>query len=67
MIHHHHVREHGSVPTNMVLEEELGVLPSDWQQAGREPLDLTWAFETSKPATSDTLPPTRPHLLILFK
>jgi hypothetical protein len=28
-------------------------------------LGLAWASETSTPASSDTLPPTRPHLLIV--
>ena len=29
-------------------------------------LSLAWAFEPSKPTPSDTLPPTRPCLLILL-
>jgi hypothetical protein len=28
----------------------------------RERLGLAWVFETSKPAQSDILPPTKPHL-----
>jgi hypothetical protein len=32
----------------------------------RERMQLVWAFETSKPTPSDTLPPTRPHLIILL-
>ena len=31
----------------------------------REILGLSWAFEISKLTTSDSLSPTRPHLLIL--
>ena len=34
------------------------VLCLDHQAAGRERLGLAWAFETSKPIPSDTLPPT---------
>jgi hypothetical protein len=30
----------------------------------REILDLAWAFEISKTNPRDTLPPTRPHLLL---
>jgi hypothetical protein len=48
----------------MVLEKELRVLHPE-PPAQRETLDLAWASETSKPTLSDTLPPTRPHLLIL--
>jgi hypothetical protein len=32
-----------------------------------EKLGLAWAFETSRSASSDILPPTRPHLLIPVK
>jgi hypothetical protein len=30
-------------------------------------LKVEWAFENSKPTSSDTLPSTRPHLPIPFK
>jgi hypothetical protein len=35
------------------------------QAAGREPLGLAWFFETSNLTPNNTLPPTKPHLLIL--
>ena len=31
----------------------------------RESLDLAWAFEISKQARGDTLPPIRPQILLL--
>jgi hypothetical protein len=48
---------------DMVLEGQLRVLHADPQTAGRQ--KETGLFETSKPVPSVTLPPTRPHLLIL--
>jgi len=51
----------------MVLEKEPGVLHLDPKAAGRdsEPLNLAGVSESSKPAPSDTFPPTRPHLPIV--
>lgn len=41
----------------------------DPQAGGREGKGLTsiWAFETAKPASSDTPPPTRPRLPMISK
>jgi hypothetical protein len=50
---------------NMMLKK-LRILHTDPQDAGRVMLVLAWAFEASKPIPSDTLPPRRPHLLILL-
>ena len=61
---HYQGRKHGSVQADTVLEEELRGLHPDLRQVA-ESLSLAWAFETSKPTPGDTLPPTRPHLLIL--
>jgi hypothetical protein len=36
------------------------------ERNGMGDLGLAWAFETSKTIPSDTLLPTRPHLLILL-
>jgi hypothetical protein len=42
------------------------VAESEFLEHGQKKiLDLAWAFETSKTTPSDTLPPTRPHLLTL--
>ena len=49
---------------NIVLEKKLRVLYSDLQAAGRETLELAWASKTLKPTPRDTLPPTRPRLLM---
>lgn len=37
------------------------------QAGGREHTDIGKNLETSKPSPNDTLPPTRPHTLILSK
>ena len=37
-----------------------------YSQGKTETLSLAWAFETTNPTPSDTLPPTKPHLLILL-
>ena len=63
----------GFIPRSLWQEAEghtdrnKRLLHLDAQAAGRqrETLGLAWAFETSKPTLSDTLPPARPHLLIL--
>jgi hypothetical protein len=66
LIHYYHGGMHGSMQADMVLEKELRVLHPHRQQAERHTLDLTRTLETSKPAPGDTLPPTRPDLLILL-
>lgn len=48
---------------DIVLEMEWRVLHLDQQTAGRE--NDTWP-EASKPTSSDALPPTRPHHLIML-
>jgi hypothetical protein len=42
----------------MVLEQ--------YRKYGEETVRLACIFETPKPTLSDTLPPTKPHLLILL-
>jgi hypothetical protein len=37
----------------------------DPQARQRELMGTVWAFETSKPSSSDTCPPTKPYLLVL--
>jgi hypothetical protein len=53
---------------DMVLEKELRVLHLDWQAAGREsgtgPGLSFWSLKAHPP--SDTLPPSRPHVLIVL-
>jgi hypothetical protein len=63
--HHHHSRKHGNVQAAMVLEEPK-ILHHDPKAAG----DCVFYTEHSlsigdlKPCPhSDTLPPTRPHLV----
>lgn len=53
------------VTTGTLREYTQGVLHWDLKAAGRErePPLQAWVFETAKPKISDTLPPTRPHLL----
>lgn len=53
-VHDHHGREHGSRQRVMALEQ-------------RGNLGTSWAFETSKRASSDTPPLTQPHPLIISK
>lgn len=55
---------HDSVCADMVMEKELRVLRQDHREMNVS-LDLSWAFEFSKPALSGVLPPTRPHLLVV--
>jgi hypothetical protein len=48
-----------------VVAESLNIDP---QAGSRESqLQMTWAFETSKPTSRDIQPSTRPYLLILPK
>ena len=47
---------------DMVLEEPR-VLYLDPKTAGRKPVDLVWDLLRSKLTDSDTLLPTRPHVL----
>jgi hypothetical protein len=57
-----HGRKHGSTQADMVLR----VLQLDQKAAGRKgATNLACASETHKPAPSDKLPPTRPHLPIV--
>jgi hypothetical protein len=55
--------EHSGKQVSLVLEKQLG---ADSQAKGREKETphFTQTFETSKLISNDTLPPTRPHLLI---
>jgi hypothetical protein len=45
-----------------ILEEQL---KTDILNLGQETLGLAWAFKILNPTPSDTLPPTRQHLLTL--
>jgi hypothetical protein len=49
-----------------MMLKNLRILHTDPQDAKRVTLVLAWAFEALKPIPSDTLPPRRPHLLILL-
>lgn len=55
LVHCHHDRKHDGMQTDMVLERQLRVLYLDPLGRDSEPLDQTWASETSK--SSDTAPP----------
>jgi hypothetical protein len=57
---HYHDRKHGDKQEDMVLEKESRVLHPDPQMH----LEAR-PFQTSKPTPSDTLPPSRPQLLIV--
>jgi len=64
-VRYQHGRKHGSTQADMVLEKEPRVLPLIWRQSGEE-----WHLQGARkklslptPTHSDTLPPTRPHLL----
>jgi len=59
LIHYHHSREHGDRRSIREIVETYNLIHRE-----RGSQDLAWALETSKP--SDTLPPSRPHLLILL-
>jgi hypothetical protein len=51
---------------DMVLRKELKSSTSgSVGSRKRESRDLEWTSETSKPTFSDTLPPVRPHPLIV--
>lgn len=57
---YHHSREHGDRRgAGEVAENYLLILMQSLR------LDLAWAFEAYPP--SDTLPPTKPHLLSVLK
>jgi hypothetical protein len=66
-IHYHPGRKHGSIQANTGLEKELRVLCLDPKEARRLSLGRSGAEEETFKAHpySDTLPPTRPHLLIV--
>lgn len=53
---------------DMVLEKHLRIFTSGSSgNKKKEILGLTWAFESSKPTPTDTLPAMRPDFLIFFK
>jgi hypothetical protein len=63
-VHYHYGRKYGSIQAGMTLEK-LRVLPLV-PKAARRRLVLMWLGGESPPKPhSDTLPPTRPHLLIV--
>jgi hypothetical protein len=68
-VSYHYGGKHGSGQADMVLQKELRVPHLDLRASGREN-ETHWAWlrvsETSKPSLSDTLPPGRPHFLIVL-
>jgi hypothetical protein len=61
---YHHGRKHGSIQAGMVLED-LRVLHLDKAVARRDCLIGSQEDGLKAHPHSDTLPPTRPHLLIV--
>jgi hypothetical protein len=59
----HHGSKHSHTQADMVLEKLRCLQSASTGLRKRETLGLAWALETPKPPISDTLPPTRPHLL----
>jgi hypothetical protein len=62
-VHYHHGRKHGSIQVDMVLEKELRVLHLDKTAARRGLPSRQLGGGSQSLPHSDTLPPTRPHLL----
>jgi len=68
-VHYHHGEKHGSVQADMVLEKELRVLHLDPKAARRKFFictgqSLSARGDLKARPHGDTLPPTRPRLLI---
>lgn len=59
--YYHHAGEQGGMQADMVVESSTAGSEGSRK---RKPLGLAWAFDTSEPTLSDTLPSTRPQLLI---
>jgi hypothetical protein len=68
-VYYHHGRKHGSIQADTVLERELRVLRLDLKAAEREPVHYTGSGLSVRDLKghphSDSLPPKRPHLLIV--
>jgi hypothetical protein len=64
VVHYHQGGKHGSMQVDMVLEKKLRVLDLDPQATGDCVTGCSLSIGDLKAhPLSDTLPPTRPHLL----
>ena len=60
-------RKHGSLCKDIVVQEKWEFyIQIHKHRENRESLGLAWASETLKSTPSDTLPPSRPYLLIFL-
>lgn len=66
LFYYHHDRKYGITQAAMCWRSRwVFSIQIHGQEVEREPLFLTWPFETSKPTHNDTFPLTWPYFLIL--